>query len=189
MKDFGNDMEQCLSVLKEGGLILYPTDTVWGIGCDATNDKAVQRIYKLKERPDEKAMIVLVSDERDVLRYVAAPDPQVFEHIRAIEKPVTVIYDGAIGLAENLIARDGSIAIRICKEDFCRQLLKRFRKPVVSTSANKSGNNSPVNFAGIDDQIVAGVDYVVRYRQEEKSIGTASMVIRWREGRVKVLRP
>lgn len=116
MKGFENDIEQCLQVLKQGGLILYPTDTVWGIGCDATNTKAVEKIFALKQRPDEKAMIVLVADEAAILQYTAAPDLAVFDYLAGDSKPTTVIYDGAIGLAGNLIAKDGSVAIRICKE-------------------------------------------------------------------------
>src|SRR5688572_11404033 len=129
--DFDNDINKCLEVLQSGGLILYPTDTIWGIGCDATNATAVEKIYTLKQRPDEKAMIVLVAAERDVLKYVASADLAVFDYINDQPKPTTVIYDGAIGLAENLPAPDGSIAIRICNEVFCRHLLKRFRKPLV----------------------------------------------------------
>src|SRR6185436_2929079 len=118
MVNFEKDIEQCLLVLRTGGLILYPTDTVWGIGCDATNAEAVEKIYKLKNRSDEKAMIVLVADEKDVLNHVAAPDLAVFDHLEKTKKPTTVIYDGAIGLAENLPGKDGSIAIRIRKEIF-----------------------------------------------------------------------
>ena len=135
---FENNIEECLKVLQSGGLILYPTDTVWGIGCDATNEAAVEKIYAIKQRPDNKAMIVLLTDERDVLKYVAAPDLQVFDYLEKATKPTTEIYEGAIGFAENLIGEDGSIAIRICKDDFCKHLLKRFRKPLVSTSANIS---------------------------------------------------
>jgi L-threonylcarbamoyladenylate synthase len=132
MTAFKKDIAQCLKVLQEGGIILYPTDTVWGIGCDATNEKAVAKVYALKKRPDEKSMIVLVAGERDVLQYVASPDLQVFDYLEQTAKPTTVIYEGAIGLADNLVAADGSIAIRICREEFCRHLLKRFRKPLVS---------------------------------------------------------
>ncbi|MEQ1678197.1 MAG: L-threonylcarbamoyladenylate synthase [Chitinophagaceae bacterium] len=188
MVDFENDIEQCLRVLKEGGLILYPTDTVWGIGCDATNAAAVEKIYKLKQRPDEKAMIVLVADERDVLQYVAAPDLQVFDYLEETAKPTTVIYKGAIGLADNLVAADGSIAIRICREDFCRHLIKRFRKPIVSTSANISGLPVAELFTGISDTIKAGVDHVVRYRQQDTTIAAPSSLIRWENGKVTVIR-
>ena len=139
MVDFENDIDECLRVLKNGGLILYPTDTIWGIGCDATDQAAVGKIYKLKKREDNKALIVLVADEREVLQYVAAPDLAVFDYLDQIAKPTTVIYEGAIGLAENLVAEDGSVGIRICGEVFCKHLIKRFRKPIVSTSANFSG--------------------------------------------------
>jgi L-threonylcarbamoyladenylate synthase len=177
-------------VLHRGGLILYPTDTIWGIGCDATNRIAVEKIYKLKKRPDEKAMIVLVADERDVLKYVAAPDLAVFDYLEKQEKPTTVIYDSAIGLAENLIAADGSIAIRICREDFCRHLIKRFRKPIVSTSANISGGLAPAFFNLIEENIKKGVDYIVRYRQSDNEPKAASSIIKvGKGGEVKILRP
>lgn len=186
---FETDIEKCLQVLKNGGLILYPTDTVWGIGCDATNEKAVERVYALKKRPDEKAMIVLMADEREVLQYVASPDLQVFDYLQETKKPTTVIYGGAIGLADNLVAQDGSIAIRICNEEFCRHLIKRFRKPVVSTSANISGKPTAKIFTDIEDEIKDGVDYVVNYRQDDKTIAAPSSVIKWDNGKVEVLRP
>src|SRR5690349_14337445 len=116
---FDIEVENALAVLRNGGVILYPTDTVWGIGCDATNEKAVQKIFQIKKREDSKSMIVLVADEREILQYVAAPDLSVFDFIEQQSRPTTVIYEGAIGLAENLVAADGSIAIRIVKDDFC----------------------------------------------------------------------
>ena len=189
MVSFEKDIELCLKVLKEGGLILYPTDTVWGIGCDATNADAVGKIYALKKRPDEKAMIVLVADEREVLKYVASPDLQVFDYLQETKKPTTVIYDGAIGLADNLVAKDGSIAIRICNEDFCRHLIKRFRKPIVSTSANISGEPSAKLFSHISDEIKNGVEYIVNYRQDDISIAEPSSVIKWSNGKVEIIRP
>ncbi len=189
MVNFENDIEQCLRVLEHGGLILYPTDTIWGIGCDATNTVAVERIYQLKKRPGKKAMIVLVADERDVLQYVAAPDLQVFDYLEKTSKPTTVIYEGAIGLADNLIGTDGSIAIRICKDVFCRHLLKRFRKPLVSTSANISGEPVAQLFAGIGTGIRNGVDYIVNYRQEDTAAALPSSVIKWKNGTVTILRP
>src|SRR5215510_15621097 len=112
--NFENDILKCLEILKSGGIILYPTDTIWGIGCDATNEVAVKRIFSLKRRPDEKSMIVLVADEREILRHVAQPDLGVFDYLKTMQKPTTVIYDGAIGFANNLIGKDGSIAIRVC---------------------------------------------------------------------------
>lgn len=189
MVDFEKDIENCLQVLDNGGLILYPTDTVWGIGCDATSEKAVEKVYQLKNRPDQKAMIVLVADERDVLQYVASPDLAVFDYLQETKKPTTVIYEGAIGLADNLLGKDGSIAIRICNEQFCKHLIKRFRKPIVSTSANISGEPAAKIFADINEQIKSGVDYVVTYRQDDKTIAAPSSVIKWDNGHLEVIRP
>jgi L-threonylcarbamoyladenylate synthase len=179
--DFSNDLENCLKVLHAGGIILYPTDTVWGIGCDATNPSAVKKIFQLKNREESKSMIVLLADERDLIQYVAHVDLAVFNYLDTVSKPTTIIYDGAIGLAENLVAGDGSIAIRIVKEDFCRHLIKRFRKPIVSTSANIAGENTPANFTGISEEIKKGVDYLVTYRQDDVGPKQASAVVRWDE--------
>lgn len=187
--NFEMDIEPSLQTLQKGGLILYPTDTIWGIGCDATNPEAVQKIYRLKQRPDEKAMIILGADERDILQYVAAPDLRLFDYLETVQKPTTVIYEGAIGLAENLIGADGSIAIRICKEPFCRHLLKRFRKPIVSTSANISGQPVAPFFSAISEEIKSGVDYTVKYRQADEQPSAPSSLIRWENGQVTVLRP
>ena len=186
--NFEKDIQSCLHVLKNGGLILYPTDTVWGIGCDATNVLAVEKIFRLKNRPDAKALIVLVAEERDVLQYAAAADLQVFDFLQQQKKPTTVVYEGAIGLADNLVAKDSSVAIRICQDIFCKHLLKRFRKPIVSTSANISGQIPPSNFAGISDEIKNGVDYVVNHRQDETSAAMPSAVIKWSNGRVTIIR-
>ena len=185
---FENDISKCLDVLRSGGLILYPTDTVWGIGCDATNQNAVSKIYQLKKRSDEKAMIVLVADGRDIMQHVAAPDLSLFDHLDKTTKPTTVVYDGALGLADNLVANDGSIAIRICKDDFCRQLIKRFRKPIVSTSANISGMPAPKFFKEISDEIKKGVDHIVQYRQDDENPGQPSSLIKWNNGKIIVLR-
>ncbi len=188
MEDFIDDIEPCLEVLRNGGLILYPTDTIWGIGCDATNPDAVAKVYALKNRPDSKALIVLVADERDILQYVAAPDPEMFEFLEKQERPTTVIYNGAIGFADNLLADDGSIAIRICKEPFCRHLLKRFRKPIVSTSANISGGPPAATFNEIANEIKTGVDYIVKYRQDDKRPAKASMLVKWEKTGPVILR-
>ncbi len=184
LTDYEEDITASLRVLNQGGLILYPTDTIWGIGCDATNAEAVAKVYALKKRPDEKAMIVLVGDESDILQYVAGPDPSIFDYLQQQQRPTTVIYDGAIGLADNLVANDGSIAIRICKEDFCRHLIKRFRKPIVSTSANLSGEKPAAVFAEVSNEIKKGVDYIVQYRQHDNRQNQASMVIKWNNGPV-----
>jgi L-threonylcarbamoyladenylate synthase len=190
MLPFNNDIEACLEQLKNGGLILYPTDTVWGIGCDATNPEAVARIYALKKRPDSKAMIVLVADERDILRHVSQPGLQIFDYIKGVNKPTTVIYDGAIELADNLISPDGSVAIRICEDEFCKHLIKRFRKPVVSTSANISGYPTPQFFSDIEPVIINGVDYVVNYRQDDTECHKPSSIIKWeKDGTLSIIRP
>jgi L-threonylcarbamoyladenylate synthase len=180
--EFNQDLEKCLLVLEQGGLILYPTDTVWGIGCDATNPEAVKKIYELKQRTASKSMIVLLADERDILQYVAGTDLAVFDYLDTVQKPTTIIYDGAIGLADNLVNEDGSIAIRIVKEDFCRHLIKRFRKPI-------SGEPTPRNFAEITDTIRGSVDYVVEYRRHDDSIAAPSAVVRWQNGDVTIIRP
>jgi L-threonylcarbamoyladenylate synthase len=187
--NFNNDIDHCLKVLHDGGLILYPTDTIWGIGCDATNIAAVEKIYQLKSRPESKSMIVLLADERDILTYVAQPDLRIFDYIKGIQKPTTVIYEGAAGLAKNLVATDATIAIRIVKDDFCRQLLNRFRKPIVSTSANLSGYPPPGSFADIDVEIKNGVDYIVQHRQQEITPAVPSAVIKWNnDGSLTIIR-
>ena len=182
------DIQKCLDVLKDGGLILYPTDTIWGIGCDATNEKAVEKVYRLKKRSDEKALIVLVADERVVMQHIAGPDLSLFDFLATTTKPTTVIYDGAIGFANNLVGNDGSIAMRICNDEFCRHLLKRFRKPIVSTSANISGMPSPKSFKDISDEIKTGVNYIVQYRQDDETPTQPSTLIKWDNGKVMVLR-
>lgn len=187
--NFEKDIEQCLKTLSDGGLILYPTDTVWGIGCDASNVAAVEKIYALKKRPDEKAMIVLVADESDILRHVAGPDLQVFDYLQHTKKPTTVVYDGAIGFADNLVAADGSIAIRICHDTFCKHLIKRFRKPIVSTSANISGETVARIFTEITDTIKQGVDYIVNHRRDDMRIAEPSALIKWHNGKIEILRP
>ncbi len=188
MVNFEKDIELCLQALRGGGIILYPTDTVWGIGCDATNDKAIERIYKLKKRTDSKAMIVLVAEQRDVTQYVANPDTKVFDYLETVVKPTTVIYKGAIGLAENAVGKDGSIAIRICQDEFCRNLLKRFRRPLVSTSANISSKPVANTFDEIGIEIKIGVDYIVTHRQDEKEPASPSTVIKWEKGQPIVIR-
>jgi L-threonylcarbamoyladenylate synthase len=176
---FETEVDHALEVLKSGGVILYPTDTIWGIGCDATNENAVKRIYEIKKREDSKSMIILVADERDVLRYVAAPDLSVFDFIEEQTRPTTIIFEHAVGLPDNLVAEDGSIAIRIVRDEFCRHLIKRLRKPIVSTSANISGNASPKNFLEISGEIKNTVDHIVKWRQDDVTIAQASQIIKW----------
>jgi L-threonylcarbamoyladenylate synthase len=187
--EFEKDILCCLEILNRGGIILYPTDTIWGIGCDATNTEAVKKIFQLKQRPAAKSMIVLLADSRDLNRYTVGMEPYIMEYLDKTTRPTTVIYDGALRLAENLVAEDGSIAIRVVREDFCRHLIKRFRKPLVSTSANISGEEPPENFGSIKDGIKAGVDYIVQYRQEDDQPGKASALVRFnRMGEPVVLR-
>jgi L-threonylcarbamoyladenylate synthase len=189
MVNFDNDIELCLKVLRGGGLILYPTDTVWGIGCDATNEQAAERIYKIKKRSDNKAMIVLVTEEREVLQHIANPDFRVFDYLHQAIKPTTIVYRNAIGLAENIVGKDGSIAMRICQDEFCRNLIKRFRKPIVSTSANISGQPVPTVFNDVSIDVKIGVDYIVTYRQDDLIPAQPSSVIKWnKDGTVTVLR-
>ena len=188
--DFQHDIDECLKTLRKGGIILYPTDTIWGLGCDATDETAVQKIYELKQRPANKAMIVLLADEKDILNYVADPDPAVFDYLEKLDKPTTVIYSNAIHLSEQLIDEDGSIAIRIVKEEFCKQLIKRLRKPLVSTSANISGDPPPARFSEISETIKRGVDYIVQYRRDDDQPKRSSSVVKWnRNGKITVIRP
>jgi L-threonylcarbamoyladenylate synthase len=187
---FNTDIEACLRVLESGGLILYPTDTIWGIGCDATNEDAVEKIFTLKKRIENKALIVLIADERSLLQYVASPHIEVFDYIQGVSRPTTIIYENAIGLAGNLLAEDGSVGIRICADEFCKHLIKRFRKPIVSTSANVSGFPPPKVFSDIDIAVKEGVDYVVHYRQDDTTPVEPSAVVKCgKDGRFTILRP
>ena len=190
MIDYSGDVEACLGVLKRGGVIAYPTDTIWGLGCDATDEAAVERIFDIKNRPLQKSVIVLLSDARELIRYVAHPDPEVFDFLDNVQRPTTIVFEGGLDIAAGAMADDGSVAIRIPREPFCNQLLKRWKKPLVSTSANFSGAPSPSNFSMIDPALLAQVDYVVRYRQDDLSIAAPSSVIRWKgNGAYDILRP
>lgn len=182
------DIAFALDALHKGAIILYPTDSVWGIGADATDPVAVEKIYALKKRTDTKAMIVLVPDEKWILEYVAEPKPKVADYIKGISKPTTVIYDHAKNLAANLIARDGSVAIRICKAHFAHQLMLAFGKPIVSTSANISGLPTPKCFSDISLDIVEGVDYVVRSEQENTTLKEPSAIIKWEQDQIIIIR-
>jgi L-threonylcarbamoyladenylate synthase len=186
--NFEKDIEHCLEVLKKGDIILYPTDTIWGIGCDATNPAAVEKIIDLKQRPAQKSFVVLVADEREILKYVASPDLSVFDYLKKAQKPTTVVYEHGLGIAENVLAENGSVAIRICQDEFCRHLIKRFRKPIVSTSANLSGRPAPRSFKDIDEAIINGVDYVVQFRQDENSTSVPSSIIKWVNGKAVIIR-
>ena len=189
MEEIITEINKCIDVLRQGGIILYPTDTVWGIGCDATNEDAVAKVYKLKKREDSKSMIILLDNEAKLLSYVREIPQQAWDLIDFSEKPLTIIYPDAKNLARNVIAEDGSIGIRITKDEFCRKLIEKFRKPIVSTSANISGKTAPVDFSSIDKEIQEGVDYVVNLRQNENTISNPSTIIKLGlRGEFKIIR-
>ena len=181
MKD---EIKKACEVLQKGGVILYPTDTVWGIGCDATNEEAVRRVYEIKKRADSKAMLVLVDSPVKVDFYVKDVPVVAWDLIEMATRPLTIIYDGARNLAPNLRAEDGSVGIRVTNEEFSRQLCFRFRKAIVSTSANISGEPAAAVFSEISEEILNAVDYVVDYRREETGHPKPSSIIRLGAGGV-----
>jgi L-threonylcarbamoyladenylate synthase len=172
------EISAALETLQKGGIILYPTDTIWGLGCDATNEDAVSKIYSIKQRRDEKSMLILLDDAEKLHDYVRQVPDIAWNLIEVADKPLTLIYPGAQNLAENLIAEDGSIGIRIVRDEFCRKLINRFRKPIVSTSANVSGMPWPPNFQKIDRNILKLADYIVNLRQKEEARGKPSGIIK-----------
>ena len=183
------DIKKACEVMNKGGVILYPTDTIWGIGCDATNEEAVKRVYEIKKRADSKAMLVLVDNAVKIDFYVNQAPEVAFDLIELATKPLTIIYDDAKNLAPNLIAEDGSIGIRVTSEEISNQLCFRFRKAIVSTSANVSGEPSPASFADISEEIKQAVDYIVQSRQDEKTSSKSSSIIKLgKGGQVKVIR-
>jgi len=184
------DIKTALEVLQKGGVILYPTDTIWGLGCDAANEEAVKRIYAIKNRVDSKSMLVLMENAALLERYVDEVPEIAFDLIELTEKPLTIIYDGARNLAKNLIAEDGSIGIRITSEKFSSELIRRFKRPIVSTSANVSGKPSPACFGDIEPEIIDAVDYVVKFRQEDTAKAEPSSIMKLGSGgEIKILRP
>lgn len=183
------EINKAIDILRKGGVILYPTDTIWGIGCDATNSEAVEKIYKIKQRAESKAMLVLINDSSELDKYVESVPDIAYELIDVTVKPLTIIYDDAIGLASNLIASDGSVGIRVTKEEFSNQLCKRLKKPIVSTSANISGEKTPATFREIDNAILDSVDYVVNYRQDDDYALKSSEIIKLsKSGTIKIIR-
>ena len=186
---FVNDLVKAVEVLRAGGIILYPTDTIWGIGCDATNAMAVKRIYEIKQREDTKSMLVLMENPNLLNSYITEVPEIAWELIEVADSPLTIIYPGAKNLAANLLANDGSVGIRITNETFTQQLIQRFRKPVVSTSANISGQRSPQNFAEISDEIKKAVDFSVEYRQDDISKSNPSSIIKLGvAGQIEIIR-
>ncbi len=185
-----DDIKNALDVLRKGGVILYPTDTIWGLGCDATNAAAVERIYAIKKRADNKSMLLLADSVNRLFSYVDDL-PVVAEQLMEIaDKPLTVILEGAKNLAENVINQeDGSVGFRVANEEFCQKLIKQFRKPIVSTSANISGEAFPAIFDDISEEIKEAVDYVVQYRQDDISKAKPSGIIKiGKDQSVKVIR-
>ncbi|HSN07525.1 MAG TPA: L-threonylcarbamoyladenylate synthase [Hanamia sp.] len=178
MNSFENDIINSLKTLHNGGIILYPTDTIWGIGCDATNADAVKKIFTLKNREEKKSMIILVADENMIQQYVSDSSQEMLSYISSAQKPTTAIFKKAIHLPLQLVNEDGSIAIRIPKDEFCLQLIKQFQKPLVSTSANISGEKFPQNFDEVSTEIKNGVDYTVQHRQNDYSKNTPSSIIK-----------
>lgn len=188
MSTIDSEIKKSLQILKQGGLILYPTDTVWAIGCDASNLEAVKRVYALKRRNPNKALSCLVADERMLKRYVKKIPPTALNIIDVTDKPTTIIYDNAQNLASNLIAKDGSIAIRIPDDDFCYGITRKFNGAIVSTSANISGNFTPKSFKEITPAILKGVDYVVNLHHEKICSKPSSIIKLSNNGIVKIIR-
>lgn len=183
-----NEIQNALNILKQGGIILYPTDTVWGLGCDASNVEAVKKIFKIKQREDSKALICLVADDRMLKKYVKKIPEAAYSIFDISEQPITIIYDEPQNLAENLIAEDNTIAIRIPDHEFCFQLLRRFNGAIVSTSANISGQPTPQSFKEISSEVLKGVDYVVNLHHEKICSKPSSIIKLSSDGQVKVIR-
>ena len=186
---FRNDVEKAANILQAGGVIVYPTDTIWGIGCDASNEKAVSRIYEIKQRNDSKALITLVPKDNWIERYVEEVPDVAWDLLEASVDPLTIVYDKGKNIATNLLASDGSIGLRVCNELFCSTLCNRLKRPIVSTSANISGTPSPHNFNQISSEILSKVDYVVRWRRNDTNSSKASTVIKLGSGGlIKIIR-
>jgi L-threonylcarbamoyladenylate synthase len=187
--EFGTDIAEALKVMRAGGVILYPTDTVWGLGCDATNAQAVKRIYEIKQRAENKSLIILVNSVAMLERYVDNPPEVALQMAELSEKPMTVIYDRGRSLAEGVASADGSVGVRVCSDPFCDALITGLRKPLVSTSANISGNSTPAIFDEISEEVKGAVDYVCLWRQDDRSRSQPSSVIKVSgNGIVKILR-
>ncbi|MBQ8051670.1 MAG: threonylcarbamoyl-AMP synthase [Bacteroidaceae bacterium] len=183
------DIKNAVDVLRQGGVILYPTDTIWGLGCDASNEDAVRRIYEIKQREDSKALICLVDSANRIQRYFRRVPDVAWDLIDYADRPLTLILDGAVNVAPNLVAEDGSLGMRVTKEQFSQQLCYRFQKAIVSTSANLSGQPSPKNFYDIPEEITSRVDYIVQFARGRKSGGRPSSIIKLTEdGAVTIIR-
>jgi L-threonylcarbamoyladenylate synthase len=189
MISYEDDIKNSLKVLREGGVIVYPTDTIWGLGCDATNVKAVEKVFSIKARSESKSLIILVDGESMLERYAADIPEIVFELISVSDTPITIIYPAGKNLAGGVCSDDGSVGIRICSEPFCSELISRFRKPIVSTSANISGMPAPGNFDEIEEAIKESAGYVVTYRQDDRQKYKPSPIIQIdKNGSFKIIR-
>ena len=184
------EVKKALAVLKNGGVILYPTDTIWGLGCDATNAAAVKKVYEIKKRAESKNMILLVDMESRISTYVKEIPEQAWALIEFTEKPLTIVYDGARNLPPELIAEDGSIAIRVTNDEFCKNLIGVLRKPLVSTSANISGSPAPAIYQEVSEEIRSSVDYVVNWRKDDRQRHAPSSIIKLQKGGlIQIIRP
>jgi L-threonylcarbamoyladenylate synthase len=187
--EFGDDIKNALKVLRAGGVILYPTDTIWGLGCDGTNAEAVRKIYSIKQREDSKSLIILVNSTDMLTRYVDNPPDVALQMAELTDRPLTIVYDKGRSLASGVTASDGTVGVRLCYDQFCDELITALRKPLVSTSANISGEDAPALFDEINEEIKAQVDYICFWRQDDRSRAKASSVIRVSgNGVVKILR-
>lgn len=188
MNPLQTEIKNCIEVLSQGGLILYPTDTVWGIGCDATNELAVNKVYSLKKRPDTKALVCLVANDFMLEKYVEKVPDLAYDIMDLATKPTTIVYDRPRGIARNLIATDNTLAIRVASDQFCQYLIKKFNKPLVSTSANLAGQPTPKNFKEIGKEIFKGVDYVVNSHRNTENNAPSSIIKLGNDGTVKIIR-
>jgi L-threonylcarbamoyladenylate synthase len=187
--NFEEDIKNCVDTVQKGGTILYPTDTVWGVGCDALNESAVERVFAMKDRPKEKSLIVLLADARSVIKYVAAPHPDIIDIIESFDRPTTIIYDNALGFPENVVHTTGSIAIRVTTDPFCKALIKRLQSPLISTSANISGQPTPATFDEISNELKQRADYIVKYRQYDSTRKPSSRIVRINDdGTLEIIR-
>lgn len=187
-QNFVNEISHIVELLKSGKIIIYPTDTIWGIGCDATVGASVAKIYEIKKRADHKSLIILVSDIEMLKDYVEEIPPLAIKLMNETKIPLTIIFQNAKNLAKNAIASDGSIAIRIPNDEFCKTLISSFGKPIISTSANFSGQKPPANFSEIDKNLLKKADYVVKYRQDDVSKSKSSTIVKIEDDKIIYLR-
>lgn len=187
MVDFEADLVKCLGVLEAGGVILFPTETGWSLGCDATNEEAVQKLHQAAQLAEGNTVIVLMTDERDVLQYVAAADLAVFDFLESQKKPTAVVFEHGINLADNVLYTDGSVTIRLVRDPFCRALIKRFHKPIASTSAIRTANTSLQRFSSVAESARHQAGYIVQWQQQEEIAAQPAQTIRWNNGEAEII--